>query len=88
MSKAIFKECKHLVPNKDESTIRVDQQTGINSFSATLMSLLESLSDDPRFKLPSIVIGNIITSAVTNRPTPLQGSLYFPLQEKFCTAIS
>ena len=50
-------------------------QTGINFVSATLISLLEmleNLSDDPWFKLPSIVIGNIITSAVTNQPTPLQ----------------
>ena len=73
ISKAILKECKHLVHNKNEYTLCVDKQTGINSVSATLMSLLESLSDDPRFKLPSIVIGIIITtSAVTNRPTPLQ----------------
>ena len=35
ISKAIFKECKHLVHNKHEYTIRVDKQTGINSVSAT-----------------------------------------------------
>ena len=72
--------------NKDECTIRVDKQTGINSVSATLVSLLESLSDDPGFKLPSIVIGNIISSAVTNRPTPLQVrlgiTLGLPIQEE------
>ena len=76
INKAILKECKHLVHNKNDYTIHVDKQTGISSFSATLMSLLESLSDDPGFKLlPSIIIGNIITSVVTNWPTPLQVGL-------------
>ena len=66
ISKAIPRECKHLVHDKNKYTIRVDKQTGINSVSATLISLLENLSDNPWFKLPSIVIGNIITSAVTS----------------------
>ncbi len=82
ISKAILKECKHLVHNKDEYTIRVDKQTGINFVSATLMSMLESLSDDSRFKLPSITIGNIITSAVTNQPTPFQVGLGITLGKK------
>ncbi len=82
ISKAILKECKHLVHNKDECTIRVDKQTGIDFVSATLMSLLESLSDDSRFKLPSITIGNIITSAVTNQPTPFQVGLGITLGKK------
>ena len=72
ISKAINKECKNLVHDKNKCTIWVDKQTWINSVSATIISLLENLSDDPWFKLPSIVIGNIITSAVTNQPTPLQ----------------
>ena len=58
MSKAILKECKHLVHNKDEYTIRVDKQTEI------------------------IIIGNTITSAVTNRPTPLQVGLGTTLGKK------
>ena len=29
ISKAILKECKHIVHNKDVYTIRVDKQTGI-----------------------------------------------------------
>ena len=38
--------------------------------------MLESLSDDAGFKLlPSIIIGNIITSVVINWPTPLQVGL-------------
>ena len=61
ISKAIHRECKHLVHDKNKYTIQVDKQTGINSVSATLISLLENLSDSPWFKLPSIVIGNIIT---------------------------
>ncbi len=72
ISKAISRECKNLVHDKNKYTIRVDKQTGINSVSATLISLLENLSDDPWFKLSSIVIRKIITSAVTNQPTPLQ----------------
>ena len=59
--KAIHRECKNCVDDKNKYTIRVDMQTTINSVSATLISLLENLSDDPLFKLPSIVSGNIIT---------------------------
>ncbi len=68
--------------NKDEYTIRVDKQTGIDFVSATLMSLLESLSDDSRFKLPSITLGNIITSAVTNQPIPFRVGLGITLGKK------
>ena len=54
--------------DKNKYSIRVDKQTGINSVSATSISLLGYRSDDPCFKLPSIVIGNVITSSVTNKP--------------------
>ena len=47
ISKAIHREYKNLVHDKNKYTIRVDKQTGINSVSATLISLLENLSDDP-----------------------------------------
>ena len=43
---------------------------------------VRSLSDDPRFKLPSIVIGNFITNAVTDRPTPLHVGLGITLGKK------
>ena len=82
ISKAIHRECKNLVHDKNKYTIRRDKQTGINSVSATLISLIENLSDHPSFKLPSIVIGNIITSAVTNQPTPLQIGLSVTLGKK------
>ena len=72
ISKTIHREYKNLVHDKNNHTIQVDKQTGINSVCATLISRLENLSDDPWFKLPSIVIGNIITNAVTNQPTQLQ----------------
>ena len=36
ISKAIQRECKNLVHDKNKYTIRVDKQTGINSVSATL----------------------------------------------------
>ena len=80
--KAIRRECKNLVHDKNKYTIRIDKQTGINSVSATLTSLLENMSDNPWFKLPSIVIGNIITSTVTNQPTPLQIGLGVTLGKK------
>ena len=82
ISKAIHRECKTLVHDKNKYSIRVDKQTGINSVSAILISLLENLSDDPWFTLPSIAIGNIITSAVTNQPTPLQIGLGVTLGKK------
>ena len=82
ISKAIHGECKHFVHDKNKYTIQVDKLTGINSISATRISLLENLSDDPWFKLPSIVIDNIITSAVTNQPTPLQIRLGVTLGKK------
>ena len=82
ISKVIHRKCKNLVHDKKKYTIRVDKQTGINYVKATLTSLLENLSDDIWFKLPSIVIGNIITSAVTNEPTPLQIVLGVTLARK------
>ena len=82
ISKAIHRECKNLVHDKNKYTTRVDKQTRINSVSTTLISLLENLSDDPWFTLPSIAIGNIITSAVTNQPTPLQIGLGVTLGKK------
>ena len=82
ISKAIHRECKNHVDDKNKYTIWVDKQTGIKSVSAALISLLENLSDDPWFKLPSIVIGNITTSAVTNQPTPLQIGLGVTLSKK------
>ena len=82
MEKGIHRECKNRVHDKNKYTIQVDKQTVISSLSATLISLLENLSDDPWFKLPSIVIGNIITSAVTNQPTSLQIELGVTLGKK------
>ncbi len=88
ISKAIHRECKNLVHDKNKYTIRVDKQTGINSVSATLISLLENLSDNPWFKLPSIVIGNIITNAVTSANTTSNWTWCYPWQEKPCATIS
>ena len=82
ISKAIHRECKNHVHDKNQYRIQVDKQTGSNSVSATYISLLENLSDDPWFKLPSTVIGNIITSAVTNQPTPIQIGLGVTLGKK------
>ena len=52
ISKAIHR-VKKPVHDKKKYIIRVVRQTGINSVSATLISLLENLSDDPWFKMPS-----------------------------------
>ena len=82
ISKAIHRKCKNLIHDKNKYSIRVDKQTGINSVSATSISLLENLSGDPCLKVPSIAIGNIITSAVTNQPTPLQIGLGVTLGKK------
>ena len=82
ISEAIHRDCKNLVRDKNKYSIQVDKQTGSHSASATSISLLENLSDDPWFKLPSIVIGNIITGAVTNQPTALQIGLAVTLGKK------
>ena len=82
ISEAIHRECKNVVHDKNKHSIQVDKQTGSHSASATSISLLENLSDDPWFTLPSIVIGNIISSAVTNQPTPLQIGLAVTLGKK------
>ena len=81
ISKAIHRECKHLVHDKNKNTIRVDKQTGINSGSATLISLLGN-AVRPSLVQTAINIGNIITSAVTNQPTPLQIGLGVTLSKK------
>ena len=47
-SKAIHRECKQLVHDKNKHTIRVDKQTGINSVSVTLFSLSLSVRKSVR----------------------------------------
>ena len=44
--KQFTESVKNLVHDKNKYTIRVDKQIGINSVSATLISLLENPSDD------------------------------------------
>ena len=41
ISKAIHRECKNLMHDKNKYTIQVDKQTGINSVSAALISMLK-----------------------------------------------
>ena len=43
ISKAIRKECKNLVHDKNKYTIRVDKQTGVNSVSNPYLSVRKSV---------------------------------------------
>ena len=80
ISKSIHRECKNLVHDKNKYTIQVDKYRGINSVSATLISLLGNLSDDPWFKLPSMLLG--ISSQVYKLVNTTQTGLGVTLGKK------
>ena len=82
ISKAIYRECKNLVHDKNQHTIRIDKQTGINSVSATPYLSVRKSVRHSLVQTAIIVIGSIITSAVTNQPTPLQIGLGVILGKK------
>ena len=89
ISKAIHRECKNLVHDKNKYTIRVDKQTGINSVSATIISVLGSAV---RQSLVQTAINSYWEyhhkCSHKSANTTSNWTWYYPWQEKPCATIS
>ena len=75
LGRAIFSESKDLEVNKDMYDANITLESAYESMSETLKNVLESVSDKFKNSLYSVLIGNIVTSVVKNRSTPLQIAL-------------
>ena len=71
VAKTIQMESKGLCPKQNEYKLRINKEIAEEDTSSTLMSLLAVLSKKLDHILHAIMIGNMVTAAITNRPTPL-----------------
>ena len=69
--KHIRKECSDMEYQRQTYSTKISKDITNESVPDTLQQLLSKLSFDEQ-SLPSLLIGNIITSAVKKHPTPLQ----------------
>ena len=82
VAKQIVKECKGLCKDRTVYNARIDQSIAAAESSSTLLTLLSNMSDKFQFTLPALLIGNIVTNILTNRPTSMQIALGVQLREK------
>ena len=84
IGKIIEKETKDIPFNKKTFNTKYDLQTAKSDISTTLSKLLAAISPTKLSKdsLPAILLGNVITSVVTNRWTDLQVSLAVMVRSK------
>ena len=75
ISDEIKNECKSMVKDKTQYSIGIDKEQAANSVSQTVKSFLCAISPKLDDTLPSILIGNIITSVLNNTATDLQVAL-------------
>jgi len=75
VAKRIQDECKGLAASKRHYNARIDMQEALSSVCPTLLSLLAKLSNKLERTMPTALIGNIVTSLLTNSTTPLQIAL-------------
>ena len=82
VAKLIAAETKTLKHDKSKYQTRVSLEDSLNDASQTLLHLLSLLSTKLDSTLPAAMIGNIVTSIVTNRHTSLQVALGVKAREK------
>lgn len=84
VSKRILTECKEIKESwsKDSYNSTINTCLATEESSSTLLSLLANLSDKLSNTLPALLIGNIVTSILINRPTTLQITLGIQVREK------
>ena len=71
VAKQIKKECTKIEYQHQKYSTKISKEIAAESISDTLLQLLSELSPGDQH-LPSLLIGNIITSSITKHPTPLQ----------------
>ena len=71
VAKEIKKECTKIEYQHQKYSTKISTEIAAESISDTRLQLLRKLSPGDQL-LPSLLIGNIITSSITKHPTPLQ----------------
>ena len=61
---------------------RIDKDLAKEETSSTLLTLLSNVSEKLDNNLPALLIGNIVTSMLTNKPTSLQIALGVQVRQK------
>ena len=74
IAKQIVKESKELISSNNVYKTKIDKETAAADVSPTLQSLLSKICKEMN-SLPVILMGNMVTSIVTKRPTTLQVAL-------------
>ena len=82
VAKLIVAETKALRHDKSKYQTRVSLENSLDDASHTLLHMLSLLSTKLDSTLPAAMIGNIVTSIVTNRHTSLQVALGITVREK------
>ena len=82
VAKQIVRECKELCIDKKVYNTRIDKDLAKEETSSTLLTLLSNVSEKLDNNLPALLIGNIVTSMVTNKPTSLQIALGVQVRQK------
>ena len=81
LKRKICQEVKGISPDKNKCSTRLSYDNASNDVSSTVMNLLARLSPKLDNTLPTLLIGNIITSTLTAYPTQLQICLAVKLRE-------
>jgi len=82
VAKRIVHETQRLPADRKVYQASVDIDIALDSVSETLRSLLVKMSDKMNYTLSAALIGNIVTSILTNRSTPLQIALGVVLNQR------
>ena len=81
-AKQIVRECKELYVDKNVYNTRIDKDLAKEETSSRLLTLLSNVSEKLDNNLPALLIGNIVTSMLTNKPTSLQIALGVQVRQK------
>ena len=81
IAKQIVKESKELISSNNVYKTKIDKETAAADVSPTLQSLLSKICKEMN-SLPVILMGNMVTSIVTKRPTTLQVALGVLIRSK------
>ena len=82
LAKLIVNESKDLKSDKYKYRTRVNIDDAIAYVSSTMLHFLSLVSPKLNSSLSSCMVGNIVTSMVTNRPTSLQIALGILVRQK------
>ena len=72
LAKRIVTESKELAPTMNTYQTWMSKGIAAEAASPTLMKILSFISKDFDSTMPTLLIGNMITSVITNQPTALR----------------